>query len=174
MPMRSILGVRPARLSCIQRRNTGSKHEGSSCEYPGIAGRQVHSFDPLRRSLYSPPGDDGQSSRVASFVMNAGPVRSASAIFSPSVTGNPVHLDVKTVNMDTWRQPPGIKTRITSASHECGSPAIEMHLLSCLRQKMPNDPTPLYSVMQAADPDSVPRVRRQFDLQSRVLVDECD
>ena len=86
--MRSILGVRPARLSCIQRRNTGSKHAGSSCEYPGIAGRQVHSFDPLRRSVYSPPGDDGQSSRVASFVMNAGPARSASAIFSASVTGD--------------------------------------------------------------------------------------
>jgi hypothetical protein len=85
--MRSICGVRPARLSCIQRRNIGSKHPGSSCGYPGIAGRHVHSFAPWRRSLYSPPGADGQSTTVASMVMNAGPARSASAIFSASVTG---------------------------------------------------------------------------------------
>src|ERR1700751_3782804 len=88
MPMRSMCGLRPARLSCIQRRNMGSKHPGSSCGYPGIAGRQVHSFDPLRRSRYSPPGADVQSSRVASLVTNSGPARNASAIFSASVTGN--------------------------------------------------------------------------------------
>src|SRR5215831_21245826 len=67
--------------------NTLSKHPGSSCGYPGTAGRQLHSFVPFRRTRYSPPGVAGQSRIVASFVMNGGPALRASAIFSLSVVG---------------------------------------------------------------------------------------
>jgi hypothetical protein len=51
-----------------------------------MPGRQVHSFVLLRRTRYSPLGDDGQSSSVASFVINVGPARSASVMFSASMT----------------------------------------------------------------------------------------
>jgi|SRR5215471_6110478 len=43
---------------------------------------------PLRSTRYSPPGLDGQSRILASFVMKAGPARKASEIFSASVVGN--------------------------------------------------------------------------------------
>src|SRR6516164_11298223 len=39
----------------------------------------------LRRTRYSPPDAGGQSSSVAPLVMNTGPARNASAIFSASV-----------------------------------------------------------------------------------------
>src|SRR5919109_4507837 len=81
-------GVRPAILSLTNCRNTESKQPGSSCGEPERPGRHVHWLEPLRRTRYSPPGVDGQSSRVASLVTNTGPARTASAIFSASVTGN--------------------------------------------------------------------------------------
>src|SRR5262249_5696013 len=43
---------------------------------------------PLRKTRYSPPGFEGQSSSVASLVTKVGPARSASAIFSASLTGS--------------------------------------------------------------------------------------
>src|SRR5215471_18303456 len=87
MPTSFIWGACPARLSFIHCIKTLSKHPGSSCGYPGTAGRQVHSFVPLRRTRYSPPGVAGQSRIVAFFVMNGGPALRAPAIFSLSVVG---------------------------------------------------------------------------------------
>src|SRR6516225_1192670 len=52
-----------------------------------MPGRQVHSFVPLRRTRSSPLGDEGQSTSVASLVINVSPALSASAIFPASVAG---------------------------------------------------------------------------------------
>src|SRR5229473_5558495 len=87
MPTLCALGVRPARLSLMNCKKTWSKQPGSSCGEPGRPGRQVHLLELLRRTRYSPPGVDGQSSSVASLVTNWGPARKASAIFSASVMG---------------------------------------------------------------------------------------
>src|SRR5216683_2907297 len=87
IPTLCTLGVRPAILSLMNCKKTWSKQPGSSCGEPGRPGRQVHLLEPLRRTRYSPPGVDGQSSSVASLVTNTGPARNASAIFSRFAIG---------------------------------------------------------------------------------------
>jgi hypothetical protein len=82
------MGLLARRLCLTQLINAGSKQPGSSCEYPGKAGRHVQSFVPVRRTRYSPPSVDGQSRMVASLVMKEGPALKASAIFSASVAGS--------------------------------------------------------------------------------------
>src|SRR5258708_7724452 len=52
IPTLCTLGVRPAILSLMNCRKTGSKQPGSSCGEPGRPGRHVHWLEPLKNEIF--------------------------------------------------------------------------------------------------------------------------